>query len=147
MEIPAKIRIPLCIEQGCVFNFLFNFGDSKRESKNRYFVVLNSSPKTDSVLVMVTSTTQILKKEEFIKRAHIGEKTLVRVTHAEYPTFSQDSVFNCNTVIEVKIKDLVRKIEENGSMNYPKIPADVLRKLVEGVHKSPRIDEALKKLI
>ena len=64
MDIPPKIRIPLCIEQGSVFNFFIEFDDSKRQSKNRYFVVLNRNPKTDTALIMITSTTQIQKKKE-----------------------------------------------------------------------------------
>src|SRR3989344_2193134 len=98
MDIPLKIRVPLCIEQGCVFNFFLDFNDSKRESKNRYFVVLNLNPKTDSVLVMVTSTRQIEKRYEFIKRAGISEETLVKVTPKEYSVFTQESIFNCNDI-------------------------------------------------
>jgi len=94
MEIPLKIKIPLCIEQGCVFNFFLDFNDPKRESKNRFFVVLNSNPKTDSVLIMLTSTKQIEKKYEFIKRAGISETTLVKVTPKEYWPVPQISYTN-----------------------------------------------------
>lgn len=76
MEIPPKIRIPLCIEQGSVFNFFIDFGNPKRQSKNRYFVVLNSNPKTDITLIMVTSTTQIQKKKEFVRRSALIKKPL-----------------------------------------------------------------------
>ena len=69
----------MCIEQGSVFNFFINFGDSKRQSKNRYFIVLNRNPKTDTALIMVTSTTQIQKKKEFVKRNGISDKTIVEV--------------------------------------------------------------------
>ena len=147
MEIPPSIKIPLCVEQGCVFNFFLDFNDSKRESKNRYFVVLNLNPKTDSVLVMVTSTKQIDKKYEFIKRAGISEDTLVKVTPKEYSTFTLESVFNCNDVIEIGIDDLIKKIEEDGSMNYPKMNKDLIMKLVKGVKESPRVTEDIKKLL
>jgi len=147
MEIPPKIKIPLCIEQGCVFNFYIDFNDSKRESKNRYFVVLNSCPKTDSVLIMITSTKQIEKKYEFVKKAGISEDTLVKITPKEYCTFSQESVFNCNDVFEIKIEDLIKKIEENGSMNYPKMTAGLISKLIKGVKGSPRVAEDIKKLL
>ena len=147
MDIPPKIRIPLCIEQGCVFNFFIDFGDSKRESKNRYFVVLNLNPKTDSVLIMVTSTKQIEKRYEFIKRAGISENTLVKVTPKEYSVFTQESIFNCNDVIEIGITDLINKIEENGSMNYPKITKALTTKLTRGVKESPLVSEDIKNLL
>ncbi len=147
MDIPPKMRIPLCIEQGCVFNFFLDFGDSKRESKNRYFVVLNLNPKTDSALIMVTSTKQIEKKYEFIKRAGISENTLVKVTPKEYSVFTQESIFNCNDIIEIRIADLINKIEENGSMNYPKITKGLIVKLTRGVKESPLVSEDIKNLL
>lgn len=147
MEIPANIKIPLCIEQGCVYNFYIDFNDSKRDSKNRYFVVLNSSPKKDLVLVMITSTSQIDKKYEFIKKAGISEETLVKITPKEYSVFKQESIFNCNDVFEIKIEDLIKKIEEDGSMNYPKMKKELIHKLIKGVKESPRVTEDIKKLL
>ncbi|MEI6588277.1 MAG: hypothetical protein WCO05_05015 [Candidatus Moraniibacteriota bacterium] len=147
MDIPPKIRIPLCIEQGSVFNFQIDFDGAGREAKNRYFVVLNNNPKTDTALIMITSTSQVSKKKDFIKRARISEQTIVIVSPSEYCVFKQESAFNCNTVFEVKIDDLIRKIEENGSMNYPKISDNILAKLISGVNASPRVSLAIKKLL
>lgn len=147
MDIPPKIRIPLCIEQGSVFNFFIEFDDSKRQSKNRYFVILNRSPKTDTALIMVTSTTQIQKKKDFIKRIGISEKTIVEVKTKEYSVFTNDSAFNCNDIFEVKMEDLIRKIEENGSMNYPKLPDNILGLIIEGVNNSPNVAPAIKNLL
>ncbi len=147
MEIPPKIRIPLCIEQGSVFNFFIEFSDSKRESKNRYFVILNQNPKTDIVLVMITSTKQADKRREFVKKYGISVDTVVEVKAKEYSVFTVDSVFDCNEIFEVRMADLIRKIEENGSMNYPKIPSSILVRLIGGVKKSPRVSQAIKDLI
>ena len=147
MDIPVKIRIPLCIEQGAVFNFHMEVEGPKRQSKNRYFVVLNRNPKTDTALVLVTSTTQIAKRKEFVQRASISEQTIVSVSPKEYPVFTSESAFNCNDVIEVSMDDLIRKVEDNGSMNYPKIPDSILAKLIAGINESPRIAPAIKKLL
>ncbi len=147
MEIPPKIKIQLCIEQGSVYNFYIDFHDPKRQSKNRYFVVLNQNPKGDTVLIMITSTKQIEKKREFVKKLGISRNTIVEVRAGEYNVFTRDSAFDCNEVFEVKMTDLIRKIEENGSMNYPKIPSHILTKLISGVKASPRISQAIKNLI
>lgn len=72
MEIPPKVRIPLCIEQGSVFNFHIDFDGPGRQSKNRYFVAVNRNPKTDTILILLTSTTQIEKKKEFIFRTKMN---------------------------------------------------------------------------
>ena len=147
MDIPIKVRIPLSVEQGSVFNFHIEFDGAGRKSGNRYFVVMNCNPKTDKVLVMLTSTTQIEKRKEFIKKANIPEKTLIEISPKEYPTFTTSSAFNCNDIYEVGIRDLIRKIENNGSMNYPKIPEQILKKLIAGIKESPLVTEEIKKLL
>ena len=147
MDIPPKVRIPLCIEQGAVFNFRMEVNGTNRQSKNRYFVVLNRNPKTDTALVLITSTTQIEKRREFVKRAGISEQTIVSVSPKEYSVFTAESAFNCNDVVEVSMSDLIRKVEDDGSMNYPKIPDSILAKLIIGINKSPRIAPAIKKLL
>ena len=147
IDIPVKTRISLLIEQGSVFNFHIDFSDSKRQSKNRYFVVLNRNPKVDAVLLMVTSTTQIAKRKEFIKRAGISERTIVIVSPKEYSVFSAESAFNCNDIFEVSMKNLIRKIEDTGSMNYPKIPDSILAKLIIGVKESSQVSPTIKVLL
>ena len=147
IDIPVKIRISLLIEQGSVFNFHVDFRDSKRQSKNRYFVVLNRNPKIDAVLLMITSTTQIAKRKAFVKRVGISEQTIVVVSPKEYSVFSTESAFNCNDVFEVSMQDLIRKIEDTGSMNYPKIPDGILSKLITGVKQSPQVSPAVKALL
>ena len=61
--------------------------------------------------------------------------------------FTSESAFNCNDVIEVSMDDLIRKVEDNGSMDYPKIPDSILAKLIVGINESPRISPAIKKLL
>src|SRR3989344_107241 len=146
MDIPTKIKIQLCIERCSVFNFFIDFDSPKRQPKNRYFIVLNRNPKTDTALLMVTSTTQTQKRREFVKRAGISEKTIVEVKAGEYSAFTRDSSFNCNEIFEVKIDDLVRKIEENGSMHYPKFPDNILRRIINGVNESPEVTQSIKNL-
>jgi hypothetical protein len=96
---------------------------------------------------LITSTTQVAKRLEFIKRAGISEKTVVFVSEREYNIFTKESAFDCNEVIEVSMGDLIKKIEENGSMNYPKIPDSILAKLIVGVNESPRVSEVFKKML
>lgn len=146
MDIPAK-RIPLCIEQGSVFNFRLEVVGDGRQSKNRYFVVLNRNPKTDIFLILLTSTSQVAKKREFVKRAGISDQTIVTVSPAEYSVFNAESAFNCNDVHEVKMSDLIKKIEEGGSMNYPKISDTVLVRLIVAINASPRVAPVIKKLL
>lgn len=96
---------------------------------------------------MVTSTTQIQKKREFVKRAGISDKTIVEIKAKEHCIFTSDSAFNCNDIFEVNMSDLVRKIEKNGSMNYPKLPDNILKRIVAGINESPKISQSIKDLM
>ncbi len=147
MDIPTKVRVPLSIEQGSVFNFRIDFNELGRKSGNRYFVVMNRNPKTDKVLIMITSTTQIEKRIGFVRKAKISEKTIVIVSPKECFTFKTESAFNCNDVFEVNMEDLIRKIEDGGSMNYPKISDSILKKIIAGINESPVVTEEIKKLL
>jgi hypothetical protein len=118
-----------------------------RESKNRYFVVLNRCPKTDTVLVLVTSTTKVGKKLEFVRRAGITKDTIVIVSPDDYLPFKDECAFNCNDVHEVCLSDLVRKIEKDGSDGYPKMPAGIINKLIKGVRVSPLVDQEIKNFV
>lgn len=130
-----------------MFNFLLEVDGPGRESKNRYFVVLNRCPKTDTILVLVTSTTKIEKKLEFVRRAGIPKDTIVIVSPDDYLPFKDECAFNCNDVHEVCLSDLVRKIEDDGSDGFPKMPDGIIERLIKGVHASPRIAQGIKKLI
>ena len=112
-----------------------------------FLVVLNRNQKTDTALIWVASTTQVAKRKEFIQRAGISGQTIVSVSPSQYRVFTSESAFNCNDVVEVSMTDLIRKVEENGSMNYPKMPDSILAKLIIGINTSPRISPAIKKLL
>lgn len=118
----------------------------RRSSPDNFLHNGHTAQNPDSI-ILVTSTTQVAKRLEFIKRAGISEKTVVFVSEREYKVFTKESAFDCNEVIEVAMSDLIKKIENNGSMNYPKIPDSILAKLIIGVNESPRVSEAFKKML
>ena len=147
IQIPPKVRIPLCIESGSVFNFYIEFDSTRRESKNRYFVVLNDNPRNDVILVMLTPTTKIEKTKTLVRNWKISLKTVVEVNQGDHCIFTKDCVFNCNDAFGVSMDNLVKKIEENGSMNYPIMPEDIIKRLIVGIKESPRVSPEIKKLL
>ncbi|MFC1756935.1 hypothetical protein ACFLZC_02150 [Patescibacteria group bacterium] len=147
IDIPFDVKIPLCIQRGSVFNFYIEFEDSERQSKNRFFVVVNRKPKNDVILIMLTPTTKIENLKAFAVKSKISLKTIVEVKKGEHGIFTKNSAFNCNEVFSVKIDDLVKKIKESGTMNYPKIPENIIKSLIIGVKKSPRVLSETKDLL
>lgn len=145
MDIPTDVRLPICIERGTVVNFSFLGQDPKAAPKNRYFVVVNADPKKDKAIILVTSTTQIAKKLEYVKRAGISEETIVAVAQKEYTSFSRDCAFNCNDVFEYQLKELIEKIDANGSMDYPPLPEGIMAKIIRAIKISPTVRDEVKK--
>lgn len=148
MDILTDVRLPICIERGTVVNFSFLGQDPKATApKNRYFLVVNADPKKDSVIILVTSTTQITKKLEYIKRAGLGIETIVTVTPQEYAAFTRETAFNCNDVFEYSLQELIKNIDDNGSMDYPKLPQALVDQVIVGIKASPKVRNELKKLL
>jgi hypothetical protein len=144
MEFPEEIRIPIRIQQGSVFNFHMNVTGPGRESKNRFFVVLNRNPKGDVLLLMLTPTTKIQKRLAFVQASHIDIRTVVHVSPKECSIFTQETAFDCNDVYEVRMQDLIRRVKENGSSHYQPLPDAILKRLITAVHLSPRVSDEIK---
>ena len=47
MDIPAKVTVPICIEQGSIYHFCLDTlnKDGTRYQGNRFLIVLNANPK------------------------------------------------------------------------------------------------------
>jgi hypothetical protein len=50
-------------------------------------------------------------------------------------------------VYEYSLDELVKKVEESGSMNYPKLPTSITNKIIAGIKASPKVRNEVKKLM
>ncbi|MEK7501880.1 MAG: hypothetical protein AAB629_03065, partial [Patescibacteria group bacterium] len=118
MDIPAKVTIPICIEQGSVYHYYLETKntDGTTYKGNRFFVVLNANPKNASVLILVTFTKQIIHQQEYVKRVKEDPETLVLVSPSDFPRLSVNSVVNCNNIYEKTLEDLIAEIEHSGKI-------------------------------
>jgi PemK-like, MazF-like toxin of type II toxin-antitoxin system len=146
MDIPPKISIPICIEQGSIYLYCLDTKnkDGTSYKGSRFFIVLNANPKTDEVLVLTTITTKIDKQREFVKRIGEDAGTLVTITMSDFPRLTQDSVVNCNNFYQISLKGLIKKIEDGGKIFRDKLSKNVIDALTSGMLKSNQVPPDVK---
>jgi hypothetical protein len=139
--IPDDIKVKVLLQQGSVYYFKH---DDFPEDPH-YFVVLNKTPLEDDSIVLCVATSQVPKKEEFIRQRKLPEETLVIVEKKNYKHFSKNTAFNCNTVHSIALATLIEKVAEENKFFLDPIPKDILEKLILGVKTSPVIENGIKK--
>ena len=149
MDIPAKALVNICIEQGMVCHYKLdsNNQDGTHYVGNRFLIVLNVNPKTDTVLVLVTITSKIDSIERFIKVRSESPDTIVRISPTDFPRLSEESAVNCNRTYETSLSELTQKIDDGGSVFFERLPRSVVSAIVSGVLMSNQVEAGHKKLL
>ncbi len=149
MNIPPEISIPICIEQGAVYLYHLDTvnKDGTLYSGERFFIIMNVSPKTDSILILTTITKQIIKQQEYIKKVGEHPDTLVAISPSDFPPLSTESIVNCNRTYEITLSELIAKIENSGKIFTDRLPKTIIAALISGVVKSNQIAPEIKKLL
>jgi hypothetical protein len=146
---PLAKEIIASIERGTVFFYWDNIAnrDGSNSKKQRYFIVLNSSPKTDDFIVLATVTSKIAGRLEFVKKISGDTSTLVFITPTDFPRLTVPSVINCNQVYPVTLKNLIKKVGNGGIMFPEKIPKLIMSAIISGVMKSNQVEGEYKSII
>jgi hypothetical protein len=141
MYVPFDIKYSL--RQGTVYYFQHR---ELTSSEPHYFVVLNSDPLSQQVLLMSVFTSKVENQLRGIKRAGHAEETLVKILPTEYSELSVESCVNCNKVFS---KSLAELISQWGNIRKKPndLPHDVLVKILVGVELSTAVAEEEKALI
>ena len=144
MKIPAELRIKVDLRQGSIYYYS---DDGLTSTEPHYFIVLNESPKADRVLFLVCATSQVERCRKRAEHLQRPTSTLVLTGASECSCFSRDTVFDCNSVFERSIQQLVEKLETKQLRLHGAVP-DLLRdRLVAGVLASPLVSREIKTLI
>ena len=135
--------ISLTLRTGTVYYFEHR---TLHSGEPHYFIILNSDPFSQEVLLMSVITSKIENQERNIKRAGHPEETLVKFTPADYSELRVESCVNCNKVFS---KALVELIEQWGQIKRKPLdlPSSILEKILTGVELSPEVSEEEKAAI
>ncbi|GEM_PF-550277 len=145
MDISARIRVLGGIQTGSVYYFE---EEQLTSDEAHYFVVLNQSPRTEDLLILVCASSQVEKRKEVIKKLQFPPETLVFISPEEYPIFTKDTVIDCNRAFEKSPQSLVDKLEK-GKL---KVCADVMPdyivdKLLKGILASTQVSAGIQKML
>ncbi len=140
MRVPWEIRLSL--RQGTVY---YMQDRSLTSQEPHYFVVVNSDPLGDEVLLMTVASSQV-EKVRHRRRLEPGS-TVVEIGEAEYADFTKDSVIDCNQVFTKSLADLCSQWGRKEIVTKYDLPAELLDKLRKGVSDSRLVSEADKRKI
>jgi len=107
VDVPPEIAIRATIKPGSVYYFTEG---SFSSSEPHYFIVLNSDPLNDQVILLVCASSKIDKVMK--RRKTCPEETLIKVNSVQYPDFPVDSIIDCNSILQVTITKLVEKLSK-----------------------------------
>ncbi|MCX6991840.1 MAG: hypothetical protein NT011_01725 [Kiritimatiellaeota bacterium] len=125
----------LTLRCGAVYYFLDRQFSSPQP---HYFIVVNANPLADETLLLVVCASDLEKVTR--RRRGLPPETLVIISQGEYHEFSQDTIVDCNHVLERPASLLSEKKKAGDLGEYlDKLPAAVLRKIIIGIHKSPTV--------
>ena len=142
IDIPPKIRVRATIKPGSVYYFPEETIDS---SGAHYFIVLNTNPQTDTVLILVCASSKINKVRK--RRRTCPRKTLIEITSKQYSGFSRDSIIDCNRIIEKTTEQLIDKLSKGKLRMEVEMDLLLVNQIIEGVMQSPLIELRVKKML
>ena len=143
VEIPNRIQIQATIRRGSVYYFEEDSFDS---NEPHYFVVLNNNPNSDRILLLACASSQIQKSKN--RRKKLPQETLVEVSPSAYRYFKFNTIFDCNSITERSIQDLVDKLA-NGRLRIctEEMSNDIVDMLTAGALLSPLVKRGNKKIL
>ena len=141
IPIPNSVRVPVCIEQGSVYNF-----SPDKNVANHYYVVLNNNPKHDDEIYLVSFTSNKENVWRYINYHHLDKLTCVELNENECPFLPRplDSCINCNLYRSYPLDKMIELIDGSNGSIYPKVNAEFLARVIHGVRISIMIGEEIK---
>lgn len=142
IDIPPEVQIKSIIKPGSVF--YFDEGSFKTKGEPHYFIVINYTPLTDRVILLVWASSKI---QAVKRRTHNLPNTTVEIKKGEYPAFTKDSIVNCNEVVSKTLDILIAKLEKKELKLKIELDIALLEKLRKAVLRSPLVEKNIKMLL
>lgn len=141
MKVPSDITLTL--RPGSVYYFEHRELSS---AEPHFFIVLNSDPISQQILLMSVFTSKIDTQQRRIQRAGHPPETLVPITPTDYPELSLNSCVNCNKVFTKPLAELIAQWSTLRKKPLD-LPLPILAKILNGIKLSPEVSEEEKQLI
>lgn len=136
-HLPLELRLTL--RRGTVYYFQHR---GLLSESSHYFIVVNTDPQRDTVLLLAVASSQLDKIRE--RRRGLPDETLVLVDPADYAAFIKPTMIDCNQVFELDRAELVARYQTRDLRSHPDLPSSILSQVCDGILASPRVDEVHK---
>jgi hypothetical protein len=131
------------LESGAVYYFR---DKELTSSEPHSFVVLNSDPKSDEVLILVCASTKVEKRLRARRRE--PKHTLVVIPKGTTGIFAEETVFDCNSVFSRRKDDIKAKFENGWFIERRGVLDEgIVGKLMVGVLESRLVGEREKAML
>jgi len=127
----TDLKLRLSLREGSVYYFPHH---SLTSPEPHYFIVVNSDPLTQKVLLLAVVTSQI---DNVKLRRKACLETLVELTPKEFDVLTKPSIVDCNDLKEVPLADFNAHYVAKKIRYFDKdLPAALRRALRKAIHAS-----------
>lgn len=137
--LPWEIRVTL--RTGSVYYFVDRGLNSPEP---HYFIVINSDPIEQEVLVLNVITSQV---EKVRQRRSSLPGTLVEIQPGEYDELSKPSIVDCNNVFRRSLAELVEMTLHGAVVAKMQVSDDIIAALRAAALASPMVEQDIKDLL
>lgn len=130
--------IATTIQSGSVYYFSNNKFDNLIP---HYYVVLNNDPQNEPLLVLVCASSQVQKVRE--KRQLLRPDTVVEISPSEYPSFTVQSIVDCNSIHERTVQQLQTQYDNGNLRVEPIMAAAIVDRLRDAVLESDLVEREI----
>ena len=110
-----------------------------------YFIVVNSSPVADQVLLLAVASSKIATVHQ--RRRHLPPETLVEITPTEYGELTLPSIVDCNQVFRRSLAELIADWGAGNLKHKADLPPTLLARIQAGIKLSPLVEAEAKSFI
>jgi hypothetical protein len=136
------LKLRLTLREGCIYYFPER---SLTSPEPHYFIVVNSDPLAQKVLLLSVVTSQVASVK--LRRKDCLE-TLVELAPAVCDVFRKPCIVDCNDLTEVTLAEFNSRFVAQEIRYFDKdLPAPLRRALRKAIHASAMLSDELKALV
>ena len=136
------LKLRLSLREGTVYYFIHH---SVFSPEPHYFIVVNSDPLTQKLLLLAVVTSQV---EKVKLRRKACPETLVALTPKDFDVLTKPSIVDCNDLKEVPLAEFnVRFAAYRIGYFDQDLPAVLRRALRKAIHASIMVSDEQKALV
>ena len=138
----VDLKLRLTLREGSIYYFTER---SLTSSEPHYFIVVNSDPLTQEVLVLGIVTSKVAEVKQ---RRQLIPETIVEISPKAFDVLKKLSIVDCNDLKQVQILEFNARFVRKEIRYFDKdLPASLRNALRKAIHASPIVPDEIKALV